>query len=84
MLANVLLNKNTYPIVRHLFDISLVFVTQSYFAIPKNIRLNSMHYFIMKTLNKRKLQQIAVNHLSDIDFKGSLQKMYCTVVFLFS
>ena len=50
-------------------NISLVFITQSYFAVPKNIRLNSTHYFIMKIPNKQELQQIAFNHSSDIDFK---------------
>ena len=48
-------------------NISLVFITQFYFIVPKNIRLNSPHYFIMKIPNKRELQQIAFNHLSDID-----------------
>ena len=50
-------------------NISLVFFTQSYFAVPKNIRHNSTYYFIMKIPNKRELQQTAFNHLSDIDFK---------------
>ena len=64
--------KKLKPIVTELFirgrklSISLVFITQSYFAVPKNIRLNSMHYFIMKIRNKRELQQIAFNHSSDI------------------
>ena len=44
-------------------------MTQSYFTVPKNIRLNSVHYFIMKIPNKQ-LQEIAFNHSSDIDFKG--------------
>ena len=43
--------------------------TQSYFAIPKNIRLNSTHYFVMKIPNKRELQQIAFNHSSNFDFQ---------------
>ena len=51
------------------FSISLVFTTQSYFAVPKNITLNSTHYFVTKTPNKKKLQQIAFNHSSDIDFR---------------
>ena len=42
---------------------------QSYFAVPKNIRLNSTHYFIMKISNKRELRQIAFNQSSGIDFK---------------
>ena len=50
-------------------NISLAFITQSYFAVPKNVRLNSTHYIIVKILNKQELQQIAFNYLSDIDFK---------------
>ena len=62
MIADMLSNKNLTPIVAELLfikvrklNISLVFITQSHFAFPKNIRLNSMHYFIMKILNKREL-----------------------------
>ena len=75
MIADMLSNKKLNPIVTELFirgrklNISLVFITQSYFAVPKNIRLNSTHYFIMKIPNKQELQQIAFNHSSDIDFK---------------
>ena len=54
-------------------NISLVFI--SYFKVPKNIRLNATHYFIMKVPNKKELQQIASNHLYDIDFK-ELMKLY--------
>ena len=50
-------------------NISLVFITQSYFAVPKNIRLNSIHYFIMKIPNKIELQRIPSNNSSNIDFK---------------
>ena len=50
-------------------NISIVFITQSYFKVPKDVRLNSTHFFIMKIPNKRELQQIALNHSSDIDFK---------------
>ena len=50
-------------------NISIVFITQSYFKVPKGVRLNSTHFFIMKIPNKRELQQIALNHLSDINFK---------------
>ena len=45
-------------------------MTQTYFTVPKNIRLNSVHYFIIKIPNKQELQEIAFNHSSDIDFKG--------------
>ena len=75
MIADMFSNKKLNPIVTELFirgrklNISLVFITQSYFAVPKNIRLNSTHYFVMKIPNKRELQQIAFNHSSDIDFQ---------------
>ena len=45
-------------------------MTQTYFAVPKNIRLNYVHYFIIKIPNKQELQEIAFNHSSDIDFEG--------------
>ena len=67
--------KSLNPIVTELFirgrklHISLVFITQSFFAIVKNIRLNSTYYFIIKIPNKRKLQQIAFNHPSNISFQ---------------
>ena len=59
--------------------INNVFITQSYFKVPKNVRLNSTHFFIMKIPNKRELPQIALNHSSDIDFKDFM-KIYkkCT------
>ena len=75
MIADMLSNKKLNPIVTKLFlrgrklNISLVFITQSCLAVPKNIRLNSTHYFVMKIPNKRELQQIAFNHSSDIDFQ---------------
>ena len=71
----MLSNKIHNPIVAELFirgrklNISLVFITQSYFAVSKNIRLNSKHYFIMKIPNKQQLQEIAFNHSADIDFR---------------
>ena len=71
----MLSNKKLSKIVTELFiigrklNISLVFNTKSYFVVPKNIRLNSRHYFIMKIPNKRELQQIPFNHSSDIDFQ---------------
>ena len=64
MIADMLSNKKLNPIVTELFitrrklNISLVFITQSYFAVPKYIRLKSIHYFVMKIPNKRELQQI--------------------------
>ena len=67
-------NKTLSSIVTELFlrgrkaNMSLVLISQSYFKVPKNIRLNATH-FIMKILNKIELQQITSNHSSDIDFK---------------
>ena len=74
IIVDVLSNKKLNPKVTKLFirgrklNIS-PFITQSYFAVLKNIRQNSMHYFIMKLPNKRELQRVAFNHPSDIDFK---------------
>ena len=73
MIADMLINKKLNPITelfirgRNL-NISLVFIKQSYFSGSKAIRLNSTHYFIMKTPSKRELQQTTFNHSSDIDF----------------
>ena len=75
MIADMLNNKKLNPIVTESFirgrklNISLAFITQSYFAVPKYITLNPTHYFIMKIPSKRELQQIAFNHSSDIDFQ---------------
>ena len=68
-------NKKLNSIVTELFirgrklNISLVFITQSYYKVPKDVRLNTTHFFIMKIPHKRELQQIAINHSSDKDFK---------------
>ena len=72
MIIDTLSNKKTVPelfITGRKLNISLVFIAQSYSAVPKNIRLNSTHCFIMKIPNKREIQQIAFNHSSDIEFK---------------
>ena len=50
-------------------DISLVFITKLYFKVPKVVRLNTTHFFITKISNERELQQIAINHSSDISTK---------------
>ena len=56
------------------FNKPLVFITQSYFKVPKDVRLNSTHFFIMKNPNKRELRRIALNHSSDIDHEKIIQK----------
>ena len=72
MIADMLSNKKLNAVVTELFirgkklSISLVCITQSYFAVPKNIILNSTQYFVIKIPNKRELRQTAFNHVSDI------------------
>ena len=51
------------------FKISLFCITQSYFTVSKDVRLKTTHFFITKISNKRELQQIAINHSSDINTK---------------
>ena len=60
-------------------NISIVFITQSYFKVSKDVKPNSTHFFITRIPNKRELQQIALNSSSDIDFKDFI-KIYkkCT------
>ena len=60
-------------------NISLVFITQSYSSVPKDVRLDLTHYLIMQINNKRKLQNIATNHAADIDYQDFI-KIYreCT------
>ena len=85
MIADMINNNKLNPIVTELFirgrklNISIVFITLSYFKVPKDVRLNSTHFFIMKIPNERELQQIALNYSSDIDFKDFM-KIYkkCT------
>ena len=85
LIADLVNNKKLNSIVIELFirgrklHISLAFITQSYFKVPKDVGLNSTHFFIMKIPNKRKLQQITLNYSSDINLKISLRstKIYC-------
>ena len=85
MIADIIKIKKLNSIVTELFirgrkiNISLVFITQSYFKVPKDVRLNTTHFFIAKIPKKRDLQQIAINHSSDIstkNFEKKLFKMY--------
>ena len=75
IIVDMLSNKKLSPIVTEFFirgrklNISHFFITQSYFAAPKNVRLNSTHNFVMKIPNKRELQQIVFSHSSDNDFQ---------------
>ena len=75
MIADMINNKKVNSIVTELFirgrkiNISLVFIIQSYLKAPRDVRLNTTHFFITKIRNKRELQQIALNHSSDISTK---------------
>ena len=85
MIADIMTNKKFQSIIKELFircrklNISLVFITQSYFSVSKDVRLNSTHYLIMKINHKRELQNTATNHSADIDYKDFM-KIYreCT------
>ena len=85
MIADIMTKKKFQAIIKELFircrkiHISLLFITQSYFSAPKDVRLNLTHYFIMKINNKRELQNITTNHSADINYKDFM-KIYrgCT------
>ena len=85
VIADIVRNKKFQAIIKELFircrklNISLMFITQSYFFVAKDVRLNSTHYLIMKVNNQRELQNIEINHSADIDYKDFV-KIYreCT------
>ena len=74
LIADLLKNKKLNLVVTELIitgrklNVFLVFITQTYFAVPKNIELNSTHYFIMKIPNEQTLQEMVFNPSSDIVF----------------
>ena len=75
MIADIIYNKKLNSVVTELFirgrkfNISLVFITQSYFKVPKDVGLNTSHFFVAKIPNKKEFQQIDINHSSDINTK---------------
>ena len=75
MIANMINNKKLNSTVAELFircrklNISLVFISQSYFKVPNDVRNNSTHFFFMKIPNKKELMQIAINHSSNVNTK---------------
>ena len=80
MIADIMTNKRFQAIIiKELFircwklNIYLVFIIQSYFSVPKEVKLNSTHYLIMKLHNKRDLQEVAINHSEDIDYKDFMK-----------
>ena len=79
MIADIMANTKFQAIIKELFircrklNISLVFMTQSYFSVPKDVRLNSIYYLIMKISSKKELQNIVINHSADIDYKDFMK-----------
>ena len=79
MIADIVMSKTFQAIIKELFircrklNISLVFITQPYFSVPKYVRLNSTHYLIMKINNRKELQNIAINHSANIDYKDFMK-----------
>ena len=75
MIADIMRNKKFQVIIKELFvscrklNISLLFITQSYFSVLKDVRLNSTHSLITKINNRKELQNIAINHSADFDYK---------------
>ena len=78
-------DKEAQQVLKDLFircrklNISLCFLTQSYFSVPKGVRLNCTHYIWFKLNNRRELQNITINHSADIDYEDFI-KIYraCT------
>ena len=75
MIIDIMTNKKFQAIIKELFircrkwNMSLVFITQFYVSVLKEVRLNSTHYLIFKVNNRRELQNIAFNHSADIDYR---------------
>ena len=74
MIADIMSNKKFQVLIKEFFircrkmNTSLAFITQSYFSVPKDVRLNLPHYLIMKINNRKKSQNIAINVLTDLDY----------------
>ena len=85
VIADIMRTEKFKAIVKELFircrklNISIVFITQSYFRIPEDARLNSTHYILMKMGNKKELKSIAEENSGHLDFKDfSKTHNYCT------
>ena len=79
MIADIMTNKKFQAIIKELFircrkfNISCVFITQSYFRVPKDVRLNSTHYLTMKIHNRGELKNMCIDHSADIDYEDFLK-----------
>ena len=79
MISHVIPDKKAQQVLKELFircgklNISFCFLTQSYFSVRKDVRLNCTRYIVFKLNNKRELQNVSINHSSDIDYKDFLK-----------
>ena len=85
MISHVMSDEKAQRVLNDLFircrklNISLCFLTQSYFSVPKDVRLNYAHNILFKLNNKTELKNIAINHSADIDYKDFIKiYRYCT------
>ena len=82
VIADIMGHKKFQVIIKELFircrklNISLVFISQLYFSVPKDVRSNSTHYLIIKINNRKELQNIAINHSADIDYNNFCQDLH--------
>ena len=79
-------NKKFQAIIKELFircrklNISLIFITQSDFSVPKDVRLNSTDYLVMKINNRKEFKNIAINNSADIDYNNFVRiYLECTM-----
>ena len=83
MIADIEYNKNFKRIIKELFyrtckiNISIVFITQSYFRALKDARLNSTHYILMKIGNRKEIKRIAEEKLGHLHYKDFLKIYNC-------
>ena len=79
MIADIMTSRKFQALIKELFircrklNISLGFITHSYFSVPKDVRLNSINYLIMKINNRKEFQNVAINHSADIDYKNFMK-----------
>ena len=88
MIADIINDKELIPVVTELpirgmkLNISIVVITQSYFKVPKEVRVNITHFFTMKIPNKRELQRFSTNHSSDVDFNVFMKQTYKSLLLM--
>ena len=88
MIADIINDKELNPLVTELpirgikLNISIVVITQYYFKVPKEVRVNITHFFTMKIPNKRELQRFSTNHSSDVDFNVFMKQTYKSLLLM--